>query len=420
MSCGQRRQHGIMRPVTGPASDLNLTVVIPVHERAGELDSCLAALGPAAPVLVVDDGSADHEGIAAVCARHGARVLRREQAGGPAAARNAGLAAAETELIAFIDSDVVPSSGWLAPLIAEFADPAVAAAAPRVLPLERPPEDRGFRERFVASRSPLDMGPHSGDVAPGELISYVPTAALVVRRSAMREPFDPDLRYGEDIDFIWRLYDQGHRVHYDASVLVRHDEPGSWRQLLGRRRSYGTAAAPLSRRYPRRMAPFTVRPWSTATALLLLAQRFAPAAVLAAAGIALRARREARAGNPVAAAAKESARDVAVDLVGLGRMTTRLWWPLLALALLFGSRRWRRGALTLLVVAPLLEWHRRRPDVDPVRWTLVSAVEDAVFGSGVWTACLRKRTPVPLLPVFGAAPEAPDPLADDPGSDGPV
>lgn len=399
MSCGERGRHGIMRGVTGPASDLNLTVVIPVHERADELDSCLAALGRAAPVLVVDDGSADRDGIAAVCARHGARVLRREQAGGPAAARNAGLAAAETELIAFIDSDVVPSPGWLAPLVAEFADPTVAAAAPRVLPLERPDAETGFRERFVASRSPLDMGSRSGDVVPGELISYVPTAALVVRRGAMREPFDADLRFGEDIDFIWRLYDEGHRVHYDASVLVRHDEPRSWRKLLVRRRSYGTAAAPLARRYGRRMSPFTVRPWSTTTALLLLAQRFAPAAVLGAAGIALRAGRDARAGGSPAGSAKDAARAVAVDLVGLGRMTTRLWWPLLLAGVLFGSRRWRQAALVLLVAPPLLEWHRRRPEVDPLRWTLVSVVEDAVFGSGVWAACLREGTLVPLLPV---------------------
>jgi mycofactocin system glycosyltransferase len=389
-----------MRRVSSPASDLNLTVVIPVHERADELDSCLAALGPAAPVLVVDDGSADRDGIAAVCARHGARVLRREQAGGPAAARNAGLAAAESELIAFIDSDVIPAAGWLAPLVAEFADPEVAAAAPRVLPMERSPADTGFRERFVASRSPLDMGPRSGDVVPGELISYVPTAALVIRRSAMREPFDVDLRYGEDIDFIWRLYDEGRRVTYNASVLVRHDEPRSWRKLLARRRSYGTAAAPLARRYPLRMAPFTVRPWSTTTALLLLAQRFAPAALLGVAGIALRAGRDARAGASPAGSAKDAARAVAVDLVGLGRMTTRLWWPLLLIGVLFGSRRARRAALVLLAAPPLLEWHRRRPEVDPVRWTLVSVAEDAIFGSGVWTACVREKTATPLVPVL--------------------
>jgi mycofactocin system glycosyltransferase len=390
-----------MRRVSGPSSDLDLTVVIPVHERADELDSCLAALGQAASVLVVDDGSADRDGIAAVCARHGARVLRREQAGGPAEARNAGLAAAETELIAFIDSDVVPSAGWLAPLVAEFADPDVAAAAPRVLPLERPEAETGFRERFVASRSPLDMGPRSGDVVPGELISYVPTAALVVRRSALREPFDADLRYGEDIDFIWRLYDEGRRVTYNASVLVRHDEPRSWGKLLGRRRSYGTAAAPLARRYGRRMAPFTVRPWSTSTALLLLAQLFAPAAVLGAAGIALQAGRDAGAGGSPLGSAKDAARAVAVDLVGLGRMATRLWWPLLALGVLFGSNRWRRAALVLLVAPPLLEWHRRRPEVDPLRWTLVSVVEDAVFGSGVWAACVSERNLIALLPVFG-------------------
>ena len=35
----------------------DVTVVVPVRDRPGELDRCLTALGPSAPVVVVDDAS---------------------------------------------------------------------------------------------------------------------------------------------------------------------------------------------------------------------------------------------------------------------------------------------------------------------------------------------------------------------------
>ena len=70
-----------------------ITVLIPVRDRQQELDRCLAALGGAYPVLVVDDGSADQAATAGVAARHGARLIRRPVAGGPASARNTGLTA---------------------------------------------------------------------------------------------------------------------------------------------------------------------------------------------------------------------------------------------------------------------------------------------------------------------------------------
>ena len=74
-------------------------------------------------------------------------------------------------------------------------------------------------------RSPLDMGDRPAEVQPGRRVSYVPSAALLVRRSALPEdPFDPALRYGEDVDLIWRLIDAGWRVRYEPGVVVHHEE----------------------------------------------------------------------------------------------------------------------------------------------------------------------------------------------------
>ena len=75
---------------------------------------------------------------------------------------------------------------------------------------------------------------------PGSPVAYVPTAALVVRRELAT--FDPDLRYGEDVDLVWRLVAAGHEVRYEPRVEVRHREPTGWTAALRRRHRYGTAA----------------------------------------------------------------------------------------------------------------------------------------------------------------------------------
>jgi glycosyltransferase involved in cell wall biosynthesis len=119
--------------------------------------------------------------------------VRREVSGGPAAARNDGLRHVTTEFVAFLDSDCVAPPDWIERLGGHFDDPSVAAVAPRIKALD-------------GRRSLLDMGAEPAEV--GRRVTYVPAAALIVRRAA--EPrFDPALRYGEDVDLIWRLTKRG-------------------------------------------------------------------------------------------------------------------------------------------------------------------------------------------------------------------
>ena len=127
---------GIAHPVLDgltPAGKPDVTVVIPVRDRQAELARCLAGLTDEPRVMVVDDGSRDPAAISSIAAAAGASVLRRP-VNGEAAARNTGLAAADTPLVAFLDSDCVPGPGWLDALLPHFADPAVGAVAPRIVP----------------------------------------------------------------------------------------------------------------------------------------------------------------------------------------------------------------------------------------------------------------------------------------------
>lgn len=126
-------------PPTPPPDGESVAVVIPAlltsrtHRAClGRALDALAAQSPRAPdwVIVVDDGSPKPIPAADVASRVppavGFALLRVEPNAGPAAARNAGLAAAADRgatLVAFMDADVSPRPGWLAAHVAAQAAP---------------------------------------------------------------------------------------------------------------------------------------------------------------------------------------------------------------------------------------------------------------------------------------------------------
>lgn len=94
-----------------------ISVIIPTYNRAAVLgdaiDSILVQDVEPLEIVVVDDGSTD--GTAEVAGSYGGRVRYvRQPHRGVAVARNTGLAAAQGELIAFLDSDDVWTDGSLA------------------------------------------------------------------------------------------------------------------------------------------------------------------------------------------------------------------------------------------------------------------------------------------------------------------
>lgn len=408
-------------PSSRPAAQraaLSVTVIIPVRDRTAMLDRCLAGLGGQYPVVVVDDGSADPRSVAAVVARHGATLCRRDSSGGPAAARNTGLAAVHTDLVALLDSDCVPPPGWIEALAAHLADPLVGAAAPRVVtpsPAGRPTA----AARYAAARGSLDLGSRPARVAPGSRVSYVPTAALLVRRAALDgvrnqkrcEVFDPALRHGEDVDLVWRLHQAGWRIRYEPAVQVPHESPPGWPGLLAKRFSYGTSAAPLARRHPANMAPLVLQPWPAAATAALLARRPLPALAAAVGSWLHLTELVRRAGVPADGAAAATVTAVTQTWLGAGRYATQFAAPLLGAVLVApggrtAAQRWgRRAAAASLLAGPALTAYRQRgPDLDPVRFILAHIADDVCYGAGVWAGCARERTLVPVRPAISWRP----------------
>ncbi len=382
-----------------PAAGPTVTVVVPVRDRPALLERCLRSLGTRVPVMVVDDGSTDPAAVAEVCDRYRAGLITRATSGGPGAARNEALSVVDTDLVAFVDSDCTVTEEWLDRLAWLFTDPGVGAVAPRVRPdpSGRPARRSGL-DRFSDGHCALDMGGEESEVGPGRVVRYVPTAALVVRRTAMTHRFDPGLQVGEDVDLVWRLLESGWRVRYVPSTTVHHREPSSWGELLARRFRYGTSAGPLARRHPGRLAPVELRPAPTAVVVAALAGRPRTALAVMVASSAALARQTVPLGIPLPLTLRWSAQSAGWTAVGIGHASTMLAAPVLALAAL-RSRRAACIAAGLTLAPAAVDWWRRRPDLDPGRWCLASIADDVAYGLGVWTGCLRSGSYGPLIPA---------------------
>jgi len=378
-----------------------VTVVIPVRDRARVLERCLAALGDRYPVIVVDDGSHDPAAVAGLCQKQGARLLRRPAAGGPAAARNDGLTLVSTPLVAFLDSDCVARDAWITHLAAHFADPMVGAVAPRV----RPEITGNAVGRYLEARAPADMGAHEARVLPLTRQSFVPTAALLVRREAIAAGFDAGLRYGEDVDLIWRMTRAGWRVRYDPSAEVRHVEPERWAPVLARRFWYGTSAAPLARRHPGMVPPLIVQAGPAAAVASLLAG--SPPAALAAYGAAVgQLIHLLRGWNvPPRGVMRPMAVSVRETWLGAGQWTIQFALPLVAAVIARPGGRSRQARVvrrlalaSLLAGPPAAAWLRGRPRLDPVRFALGYLADEMIYGTGVYAGAAAERLAEPLLP----------------------
>jgi mycofactocin glycosyltransferase len=397
---------GLAHPCPPPmaAGAADVTIVIPVRDRAALLDRCLAAIDRGYPIVVVDDGSRAPAAVAAVAATHGATLVRRPGNGGPSAARNTGLDHATTELVAFVDSDCVPSPGWIDRLAGHFADPMVGAVAPRITALA----GHSVAGRYARTAGSLDMGGRPARVTPNTRVSYVPTAALIARRTALQAVarqtgvFDPAMPVGEDVDLVWRLHTGGWRIRYDPAVQVSHHEPTTCSALLARRLRYGTSAAPLALRHPRNIPALVLTPWPAMTVVALLARRPVAAGVVFALSV-LTTNRTLRAHDlPTSGVLRAKATAVANTWLGAGRYGTQYATPLLVALMLAGGRaRWSRRAVaaSLLLGPPLAAWATRRPAVDPIRFAAVTLADDIAYGAGVWAGCVQHRTATPLRPI---------------------
>lgn len=196
---------------------MDVSVVMPAYnaERfiGAALDSIAAQAAKPLETLVIDDGSQDRT--AQIAKAHGLAglVVRQQANAGPSAARNAGLAQASGAWIAFLDADDLWLPGKLAVqsrLAEKHPEVDLWLGATEGVAIDQPlPARRAFMASFE-SRPFLQLG------------------AMLVRRSVFDRAglFDPELFYGEDLDWIMRAQEVGVVMQIHSDTVLKYQRHG--------------------------------------------------------------------------------------------------------------------------------------------------------------------------------------------------
>jgi GT2 family glycosyltransferase len=173
-------------------------------------------------VIVVDDGSTDGtvDLLRSLAPPYTLRTVEQAH-GGPAAARNRGVAAARGTLIVFLDDDVVPVPGLLA------AHAAIHASAPDAVVIgpmsppgnwSRPAWIRWEEEKLQAQYHAMLTGRYACTARQ----FYTGNASLARSQFVAAGGFDASFQRAEDVEFAYRLRDGGARFVFDPSAEVLH------------------------------------------------------------------------------------------------------------------------------------------------------------------------------------------------------
>ncbi len=192
-----------------------VSVIVPIYNGEEDLPNLLARLmaqtysADRVDYWLVDNGSQDRtpellQTAAAQAAEQGIRPqsLTYADIQSSYAARNAGIAAATGEILAFTDADCYPEPTWLEELVKPFADPAIGLVAGGIQALP----SQHWLERYAERQGTLSQE----NTLHHAFLPYGQTANLAVRAEIFRQVglFRPYLTTGGDADFCWRVQQQ--------------------------------------------------------------------------------------------------------------------------------------------------------------------------------------------------------------------
>lgn len=212
-----------------------VSVIVTVYNLEAYLEetlrSVMAQTYPALDIICVDDGSTD--GSAAILARLAAedariRVIAREN-GGPAAARNTGLAAATGEYVMILDGDDVFEPCMVERLMAHAAPDGDAPVDVVISRAEQFDNATGATKDLAYSIR-MDQVPAHDPFAPEDMADYVfsafvgwPWDKLYCREFLVREGLEfPDLKNSEDLYFVFLAIALAERISICDEVLIHH------------------------------------------------------------------------------------------------------------------------------------------------------------------------------------------------------
>ena len=236
------------------AAELSVSVVVCTRDRPAELRRCLDALGPTRErlreLIVVDNGPTAET--RSVIASYPWATYLAEPRPGLSIARNAGVARATADIVAFTDDDAVVAPTWAERIVRSFTDPRIMAATGLVLPAELETEPQivferglgGFGRGFRAIT--FDAGFFARMRSHGVPVWRIGAGAnMACRREAFAlvGPFDERLGpgaagCGDDSELWYRILAAGWTCRYDPVAVAHHRHRRTWAELERQAHAY--------------------------------------------------------------------------------------------------------------------------------------------------------------------------------------
>jgi glycosyltransferase involved in cell wall biosynthesis len=224
-----------------------ISVIVPVRDGMPFLEEQLRALAEQEchepwEVIVADNNSTDDS--RSVAEEWADRLPRMQlvdasKVRGPGAARNAGVRAAQGDLLAFCDADDVVHPGWLTAHVMALAEADLSA---------------GVFDAWSLNGLRTPSGPTYSPPPAMTLFGFLPAAGsgnLALRRRVFEEVggFAEDLMTGEDFDLSWRSQLSGHRLVVNTDAVVARRDQRGFKSVFRRYTAYGRCGPILYRRF---------------------------------------------------------------------------------------------------------------------------------------------------------------------------
>lgn len=211
-------------------SNLLVSTIIPTYNRAHiiceAVDSALAQTYRHIEVIVVDDGSKDDT--LELLKGYGDRIRVISQAnGGPAAARNRGIAVSRGELVAFLDSDDIwlPEKIKQQVILLERAGASVPCCLCNILMKWKSGDRASFDIALLKPSAEEGLWLNVDEVLATRSVLF--NQGIIIRREVLDKigGFDENIRYLEDYEFPLRLSLEGPWAFIKTPLVV-------WRESM--------------------------------------------------------------------------------------------------------------------------------------------------------------------------------------------
>ena len=232
---------------------MKYSIIVPVYNRPDEVDELLESLCRQEEkdfeVIIVEDGSSvpcDE-----VCRKYKERLdlkyfLKRNS--GPGQSRNYGAARASGEWLIVLDSDVVLPDGYLKAVTTELAShPCDAWGGPDAANESFTPVQKAISYSMTSFFT-------TGGIRGGKakLDKFFPRSYnMGIRREVYTELGGfSKMRFGEDIDFSYRIVEAGYKTALLPDAWVWHKRRTDFRKFFRQVFNSGIARINLSKRHP--------------------------------------------------------------------------------------------------------------------------------------------------------------------------